>query len=311
MAIALVSMTAFIATGTTVLAKDNIETGKSVSTTHSYTLLDNVENVVDGGKVYINGESNQLYRVFDDESAALQNIKNKVPNLLKVLEKEYNLLELSDENWEQYRDSMYMLFDSKNKPKDYDESNIEFRTLRSFFDIYENSDKNKEIIKRVSDLKGVPLNMKEMKMDEISTMLPYTEPAAKEFISSHANSAVMSASASYDIQKAVNYANKYAKSPNKASYHYFRNGDCANFTSQILENAGVKQIVYDNVAKGWWHKVTSVLGIKRHKHSQSWSMADTFARYQGIMYSTTSNSKFNSNISKGSLIVADFNNDGD
>lgn len=113
------------------------------------TVLTTVGKIVDGGQVIIDGKENNLYREFANKNEAITNIKEKVPTLLSVLSTEYNLAPLTDENWKEYKDAMFMLFDSENKPKNYDESNIEFRTLRAFFDIYENSEKNEQILEKV------------------------------------------------------------------------------------------------------------------------------------------------------------------
>ena len=91
----------------------------------------------------------------------------------------------------------------------------------------------------------------------------------------------------------------------------FSHGDCTNFTSQILENAGVSQEVYSSVYSGWWHKVTSHWYGDTHTHSQSWTMADVFARYMGIGYTTTGNVNFSTDIQTGDFIAADFDSDGD
>lgn len=281
--------------------------------TNIATVLTSVGEIVEGGQIIVDGKVNNLYHEFANKNEAMGDIKEKVPTLLKVLSTEYSLEPLTDENWKEYKNAMYMLFDSENKPENYDESNIEFRTLRAYFDVYENSEKNDLILEKVNDLKYEQLSRSSNQEtnEELALLLPYTEPYAQSFIeAANKNTAVR---ASYNVTDAINYADTYATSPNKPTYYYFSNGDCANFTSQILENAGVNQIVYDDVGKGWWHKRESgFLGIGyKHTHSQSWSMADTFARYQGIMYTTTSHSSFKSNISKGSFIVADFENDGD
>lgn len=189
------------------------------------------------------------YIVFLQMKMSQYDIKAKVPNLLAILADEHDLADLSNINWSDYRDAMFMLFDSENKPADYNESNPNFITLRAFFDIYENADKNSEILEKAKSINytriSTPLNA-ELK-EELALMLPYTEPLAQEFIESKEHSIVPYAS--YNVTSAINYANKYATSPNTPTYYYFSNGDCANFTSQILENAGVSQIVYDNVAK--------------------------------------------------------------
>ena len=69
---------------------------------------------------------------------------------------------------------------------------------------------------------------------------------------------------------------------------------------------GVNQIVYNGTNSGWWHKFSN----GKHTHSLSWTVANTFARYMGIGYSTRWNYDFSANIRAGDFIAADFNNDG-
>lgn len=279
-------------------------------------LLSDVGEITEGGQIYVDGQVNKLYRVFADKNKALIDIKAKVPELLSILKAEYNLEVLSDENWEQYKEAMFMLFDSENKPDNYSESNPDFCTLEAFFDIYENSDKNEQIIEIANSLKTLrtaAASDRNQNTEDLALLLPYTEPLAQDFMEGNKTDIVPLAAATFDISKAVQYASKYAVTANMPTYHYFTGGDCANFVSQILENAGVSQIRYSDVNKGWWHKRETVLGgLKyKHTHSRSWSMADTFARYQGVVYTTKKHVSFKNNISKGSLIVSDSDSDGD
>jgi len=284
----------------------NLSQTPSEGKVYTYSMLNNVGKVVDGGTITVNGVQNSLYRVFENQAEAIEDIKVKVPNLLNTLATEYDLAPLANSNWQEYRDAMYMLFDSDNKPADYTESNLEFRTLRAFFDIYENDDKNAEIMQVCSSLSTAKGNATQ----ELGLLLPYTEPIAQEFI---AQASAQQARAPIFVEEAIKYATEYAESPNTPTYYYFNNGDCANFVSQILEHAGVSQVVYDSEYSGWWHKRTSgFLGIGyKHTHSRSWTMADTFSRYMGIYYTTTSNVSFAANIEPGSIIAADFDKDGD
>ena len=68
------------------------------NTIYSTPTLENVGKIVDGGQIYVNGETNKLYRVFADDEEAINDIKAKVPNLLAILAEEYNLADLSNTN---------------------------------------------------------------------------------------------------------------------------------------------------------------------------------------------------------------------
>ncbi len=114
----------------------------------------------------------------------------------------------------------------------------------------------------------------------------------------------------FDVDDGIAYAEAYAQFANYTDYYFFINGDCANFTSQILEAGGVPQEVYSSNLYGWWHTVSSGWP-KSHSHSLSWTVADTFAKYMGVTYNTTSNAQFSANIQAGDFIAADFEDDGD
>ena len=149
-AIILLCVTVLSSTCITAFAEEDNAINKPE--TNIATVLTTVGKVIDGGQVIIDGKENNLYREFANKNEAITDIKEKVPTLLSVLSTEYNLAPLTDENWKEYKDAMFMLFDSENKPENYDESNIEFRTLRAFFDIYENSEKNEQILEKSSGI---------------------------------------------------------------------------------------------------------------------------------------------------------------
>jgi len=304
----IISLTLVSFNATTAYALDD---SRAQTNSNAVVTLQSIATIVEGDEIQINGMTNKLYRVFSDQSSAIESIKTQVPFLLSILSQEYDLTSLCDDNWKDYKDAMFSLFDSENKPIDYNESNLEFRTLRAFFDIYENFDKNQQIRSLITK-RSVSSNTQtdyQAIEDEIALLLPYSEPLAKSF----KKRVALQSKASFNVNDAIYYATQWAEQKNTPTYYYFSNGDCANFVSQILENSGVNQVVYDNVGYGWWHKrKPGFLGIGyTHTHSQSWSMADTFARYQGIIYSTTSNYNFSAHLSNGTFVVADFQNDGD
>ena len=71
------------------------------------------------------------------------------------------------------------------------------------------------------------------------------------------------------------------------------------------------QEVYDSVHSIWWHKYNPNAWLTKHTHSRSWTMADTFCRYMGIILTTTSHYSFSTNVFKGSIIAQDVSDDGD
>ena len=82
----------------------------------------------------------------------------------------------------------------------------------------------------------------------------------------------------YDVEKAVEYAQEYAESPNK-SYHKF-DSDCTNFASQCLKAGNIKEEgepgevifgfrkVFDSYTS-WFHK--STLNGLFYKTTQGWT----------------------------------------
>ena len=114
----------------------------------------------------------------------------------------------------------------------------------------------------------------------------------------------------FDTDKGITYAKKWATSKNTSQYKFFSGGDCANFASQILENGGVSQDSSTSEYSGWWHKAEKGTLSTKHTHSVSWINADTFARYMGVGYTTTSNADFSANIQAGDFIACDFKSDG-
>lgn len=253
-------------------------------------------------RIQVGEVSVALYCTFDDPEDALSHIsENRVVQLIKDA---YDYAELSDTTWKQYYDAMCDMLDASDCPAWYNERDLDFRQLRQFFDIYENEEKNIAIITLLGENAAEIGNEDDVSVLEL---LPYDSCVALKQQSLVANKALMRGSAGFDVTKGNEYAIKYAESPNKTDYDYFIRGDCTNFASQILENGGIVQDVYDSESSGWWHKKT----LLSHKQSISWINANTVAEYMGVGYTTTSHSSFAQNITAGDFIGADYGNDGD
>ena len=109
---------------------------------------------------------------------------------------------------------------------------------------------------------------------------------------------------SINIANARAYAKKYAYKANP-KYSQFKNGDCANFASQIAFAGGIPMQVDANRGVGWWWRSTWNAG-----HSDSWTVADYFKRYFGSSYHTKNWRSFVNNINPGDFIGIDYGNDG-
>ncbi len=277
-------------------------------------------------KATIFGVNEKLYVEFSEPETAIEKIYDSQADFINNISEYYNIEKLNCDNWEDFRSAFYKYIDEKG----ITDSSDEYRDLVSFFDIYENKDKNDKIISFVNEnnlsisfsapLLSASNTNNNIIYDKLYEMLPYTSSLVQsknnEILYSYNvdnNSSIMPLAIvkSFDTTKGIAYAEKHATNRNTPTYYSFSNGDCANFTSQILENGGVKQTVYDNVSQGWWHKTSKVLGITKHTHSQAWSMADTFARYMGVSNKTTNHKTFAANLRAGDFITLDFKTDGD
>jgi hypothetical protein len=81
-----------------------------------------------------------------------------------------------------------------------------------------------------------------------------------------------------DTQSADEYAEKYAKDPNKAYYTY--GNDCADYVSQLLHEAAIPMLAtYEHVPLDWWTKEPvdfvqeGQLVAYPGDHTNSWTLA--------------------------------------
>ena len=120
-----------------------------------------------------------------------------------------------------------------------------------------------------------------------------------------------SKNANFNVAKGVAYANKYAVNQN-TYFRYFKNADCTNFVSQIKRAGGVADYFsyltggsdstfdYD---KSWCY-------IGYHSYGKRWTVADRFAKFFGVKYTTTNFYTFSTKVKKGSFISYDITSDG-
>lgn len=114
----------------------------------------------------LDGEEYDLYATFDDPEKAIENVKGKCPDALAQLRRgSLTLGELCDGNWQRYRDALAATSDGDNEQGD---------TLAAFFDIYENVDKNAQIIKLADELSGSAADKAGEQYDRLMMALPYT-----------------------------------------------------------------------------------------------------------------------------------------
>ncbi|MCR4717077.1 MAG: amidase domain-containing protein [Lachnospiraceae bacterium] len=262
----------------------------------------NTKNISTKEIIVVQGIELPLLPTFDSDKKAIEELSDN--QIVKAIKDIYGYDVLSDNNWEDYRFASIDIIDNPKCPDWSAESDEDYMQLIQFFDIYENKADNKETVRCAEGL-GERCNATLLR--EFIYMLP-SESQKKivsntKFESLKANRPVNG----FNINAAVSYAAKYGPSSNTSNYADFGDEDCTNFVSQVLENGGHSQTVTNNEKTGWWHKKKN----NKHKHSLSWIRANSFANYMVVGYSTTSHTKFSSNIKKGDFIAADFTNDGE
>lgn len=271
-------------------------------------LLEDIGKMSIKEKLKVGDISVPLFVTFDSQDKALKNIsKNPV---IQEIQKIYKYQDISNDNWHDYYEALYNLMDSPSRPTWYTEENIDFNMLSSFFDIYENEEKNNEI-RSLAMTSIIADNI--VDKENLLELLPYNSYimlSKKLQVQNNIDSLTRSKYLGMDLDKAISYAANHATSPNNSEYEVFSK-DCTNFASQILEKGGVSQEKYNDEKKGWWHTKTNISFVVVHHHSISWINADTFARYMGVGYTTESNALFSENIQKGDFITYDEGNDGD
>lgn len=247
----------------------------------------------------------ELYCTFTDNEKALQELNIKEEDTISFIADTYNLEEkITKENINVYKEIILSIYENDDL-KITDDLAFSISKIESFFDIYENEEINLNITNLISEYKN---SLSKDKSEILTTLNSIVPTYSRQLKTSNdfVNQTGTRVGASLNVSLASSYANKYATSPNTASYYYFSHGDCTNFMSQILEYSGVSQVMYDSVHSGWWHKYSS----GSHTHSRSWTMADTFSRYMGVTVSTTNILTWSKDLKEGDFIALDKANDG-
>lgn len=278
--------------------------GRNVGATGGYEKKENKRERV---SIKIGGEEVRLFSTFVDNKKSLEFLKSEFSEVLLEVSQAYGISGLDETNWRDYYEKIKEWGDSSLSSKMFNEN---VPKLLKFFDIYENKEKNEKIYRYIERLNSDEIEETAdliVKNRELLSLLPYD--SLRDYAEDmHSDDWTTPAPIiRFYINNAINYAIQYADNPNTASYAYFDGNDCTNFVSQILENGGIAQDPYTSVYYGWWHR--NIFGW--HSHSHSWTIADTFARYMGVGYSSTDHYNFTANIRKGDFIAADWDKDGD
>lgn len=230
-----------------------------------------------------------LYPTFEDNSAAFQELNNQASNLLSIISLKYDLGDLTEDNWKEFYDcAKEYIFDLDNGINDTDP---EPNAILYFFDIFEGYINNNKIIENYNPLSRSVENVEVMlpyDRDNLDVYTPDIEPRG------------------WSLTAARDWAKTFCEAPCSGTYGYFPKGDCTNFTSQIKHQGGFAQKYTGNRNTGWWH--TQDGGINRY--SNSWTVADTFVKYQGTAYVTSSFNDFTNTVKAGKIVAYDRGQNG-
>ena len=239
-------------------------------------------------------EEISLFCEFEEPDEILEEVNDKYEDYLIFLKENYNLPEIiSNDNSNTYYESLLAL-------KDTLIDDIEYNELIQFLKIYRYSDINNEIENSINELNNLT-SMEDImsKKNEINLLLPMYSQKLMVITPYKATNGM-------NVSKAVDYAAKYATSPNDA-YDYYPGADCTNFVSQILDNSGVSQIIGLGQNFGWWR--ACVLG--NCVHSYSWTSANAFANYWDVTYATNNFENLSKNIQRGDIVCYDEGDTGE
>lgn len=253
-------------------------------------VLESYDKLISPTSLSLDNNEIPLYVTFNSQKDSLMKFKSEFSTELDLIKSTFQLDDINEKNYMNYFSHVITLTDSNA-------INIERgNEMQEFFDIYENKYQNDEIISKVESSKKTRSNNDEIKEEIILLMPSYFDNDEK-------SRSLRSNVGMPNLTGAINYAKKYATSPNPA-YRYFNGADCTNFVSQILNNGGIKQVSSTSKTSGWWYQSSN-------NYSYSWTVANTFSKYMGrTRYNVTWNT-FKSKLVKGSFIGKDNTDDGD
>ena len=180
--------------------------------------LDGIGDINRRQKININDIENPIYCTFENDQDALDGLKEKIPEILLEISSRFKLEEINSQNWEEYKDGLYRLPNDSIFAHDINQQRA---TLVAFFDIFENRQKNDEIIKYTNRML-VSNNTRQLSQSQtlsLGLLLPYYAPLAKDserIIS--LQRATATAYALPNMNAAINYARTYAVNYNTSGY---------------------------------------------------------------------------------------------
>ena len=214
-----------------------------------------------------NGIKISLYCEFKNPKETLEKFNKDYKEEILAMSKQSNLTyPITDDNYTEYKEQAEL------KKNGYSE-------LLHFLRLYSLKDTNSDIIASLKLVNNYSINKLTAQIsDDINSKLPVYSEKIQNI--TPGQNQIQATRKGLNVSKAVDYAYKYATSPNTGDYQYWSNADCTNFVSQILYAGGVSQIPGVTQSFGWWH----VKALGKHAHSYSWTGANSFINYWGYNY---------------------------
>lgn len=98
-----------------------------------------------------------LYPELNDVDAAVEKVSDACSKILKFLKKQYDLEDFSEESCESYQTAMWDCFDDGTElPKWYTDESDQFIQLDEFYDLYENTSMNDDLIAQAEKMNSMP-----------------------------------------------------------------------------------------------------------------------------------------------------------
>lgn len=230
-----------------------------------------------------------LYDEFIDEAAAWNLVLRDYQPELKWLQKDAKLSTLSKSTVSEWVDASNASLESAN-------SNLRMGDLNWYLFGFEAREWNQNIVNNLRQAtkslnQGIPRE-KNSALDEVNNLLNM-EGDNNHFDAAYGMHAPeLETRAAFNVKAANSYAWKWRNSPNP-TYVYFSGNDCANFASQIKRAGGATM-----TGRWFYHSRKNY----RKNISESWRIANSFAKYWGLTNRTTNLATFASRLHPGSFI---------
>lgn len=251
----------------------------------------------------LNVENNtiNLYCEFKSPENALINFKEKFSDTLNYIMNKYELEEISNDNWEEYKEIVI------TKIEEDLNATMDYMKMAIFFETYENTAYNDDIEQKLNSFENNSTYYSiesNQDLDELESLIP-----SYYKITGNNDSIIQPyATQKFDFDKGYAYMKKYVWNANADKYGDLGGRDCTNFASQILHEGGYNTVLGVTASNGWWYN--NLLGS--HHYSYSWTAADKFVDYWGKKkeyYGSNGFTQFSKDVQKGDFIAQDKNCD--